>query len=671
MGGERVIETTPASTSSTRLRETVARLIAARTSDFTVVSVDSTLENELVRERFVFSHERRRRIDAVLLAPPGDKRRGAVLVCPGRNATLGRVTGLEPPDYPDRNVAERLARAGFVTLTLDYAISPGEEALLGLSGRSLIAELAEEAAAAMRWLAGHPRADPDRLGVFGHSLGAAVALHTALLFDRPVPVCAASHLGSYEVLYGSRLTGPEGGALPGILRYADLPQLYAALAPAPLQVQFGLDDPLLDAEDAAAAGKAIQAAYDSADARAEVLALTMGYGTDVDEAARFFGRALAESQASPVTVPAGRVSFDVKSRLEIAERIDSSLASGSLTLGRFGVRVEELAEPWTGATTVAVASGSAALEIAFRLIGVAGRTVLVPANTFFASAASAIRAGAEVDFIDMELDGLGMDPSALRHALDRHDDVAAVVVVHLAGVVSPAMDEVLAECAGRGIEVVEDAAHALGSSWNGRPAGSLARLGAFSLYPTKVATSGEGGLVTCARPDDADAARRYRDQGKASFEANVHAFLGSNWRMSELHAAVGIAHLERFGDIVGERRALAARYDDLLSRLPGLSVYRPPAVSRSNFYKYVALLDDDVDRDSLRQRLRERHRVSLSGGVYDTLVPQQPYFAGRADRGSYPNAEYFAGRHICLPLFNGMTEQQQLTVVRALRTELG
>src|SRR6185312_17494283 len=106
---------------------------------------------------------------------------------------------------------------------------------------------------------------------------------------------------------------------------------------------------------------------------------------------------------------------------------------GALTLGPFGQRMEELAEPWTGRPTAAVSSGSAALEIAFRIIGVAGRTVLVPANTFFATAASAIRAGAAVDLVDAEPVGLGMDPDALRAALDAHPDTAAVVPVHIAG----------------------------------------------------------------------------------------------------------------------------------------------------------------------------------------------------------------------------------------------
>lgn len=302
------------------LRAVVARLAGAQPVALSVQSSSSEPLEELVCERLVLGHAHRRRIDAVLLAPPGAGRHPAILVCPGRNATLERVTGLEPPDYPDRNMAQWMARAGFVTFTLDYGLDgDGDEAVpgislpdpaaslhqfLSLSGGSLIGALTEDAAAALRWLAAHPRVDPTRIGLFGHSLGAAVALHTALTLEHPVPVCAASHLGSYEVLYGRRRTGPQGGALPGILRHADLPQLYAALAPAPLQVQFGLDDPYLDPSDASAAGIAIEAAYaaidESAKEQVEVLALPMGHGTAVAEAVRFFTRSLAEPCTAPL-----------------------------------------------------------------------------------------------------------------------------------------------------------------------------------------------------------------------------------------------------------------------------------------------------------------------------------------------------------------------------------
>ena len=137
-----------------------------------------------------------------------------MLVCPGRNAVVEQVTGAEPPDYPDRDVAARFAAAGLATLTLDYgfdgSIDPerlygrDEAAVLAqvylAAGRSLLAELVADATAAFGWLRDQPWVRPDAAGLFGHSLGAAVVLHVALSLDRPPPLCTASHLGSYRVL---------------------------------------------------------------------------------------------------------------------------------------------------------------------------------------------------------------------------------------------------------------------------------------------------------------------------------------------------------------------------------------------------------------------------------------------------------------------------------------
>lgn len=236
----------------------------------------------------------------------------AVLVCPGANAVVAQVTGAEPPDYPDRDIAARLAAAGFVTLTLDYRFAgradPSRTAgrdqltvlapLYHLAGRSLFTELVRGAGLALTWLASQQVTEPGQVGLFGHSLGAAIALHTALAAPDPHPLCVASHLGSYRVLgYGH-----PASHLPGITAHADLPDLYAALAPAPLHVQYGLADRELDPADARAAGDQITELYRIADAagRAEVLASPMGHGTAPEPAIDFLRRALAR-QPLPCT----------------------------------------------------------------------------------------------------------------------------------------------------------------------------------------------------------------------------------------------------------------------------------------------------------------------------------------------------------------------------------
>jgi perosamine synthetase len=673
---ERVHAPTDAAGRAASVRAAVARLVVARPQPLEVLSSERDHRAGLRCDRHVFASGRR----AVVLAPGGEPGPWpAVLVVPGRNATLERVTGLEPPDHPDRDVAVQLARAGLLTLTVDHrdggAAGASDEALDAvhrLCGSSLLAASVQEALAAFAWLEEHPDVVPRRTGLFGHSSGAAVALHTALLIGSAVPTCTASHLGGYREMLARPAAWSAAVALPGILRHADLPDLYAALAPAPLQVQYGKADPRISAE-AGEAGARIEAGYRAAGAaeHVEVLQLPMGHGTGIAEATEFFRHALAAPRPAP-PVPAARTGFDVVDRLEVLDLVDEALASGRLTLGPHGARLEELAAHHLTRPAAAVSSGSAALEIALRIVGVQDRTVLVPTTTFFATAAGAVRAGARVDVVDMELEGLGLDPEALRAVLDDHDDVAAVVAVHIAGVVSPHLAEVRAECARRGVALVEDAAHAIGASLDGQPAGTFGRLATFSFYPTKVITSGEGGLVA-ADGADLDRVRNLRDHGKRSFHENLHTDLGSNWRMSELHAAVGLTHMARLHDVLAERSRLAAWYDEHLADVPRLVRHAVPAGVVSNHYKYVADLADDVDRADLKRRLRERG-VAMSGEVYDVPLHRQPYFAdafgGSGARRTYPRAEWFAAHHVCLPLFPGMTAEQQERVVRELREAL-
>ncbi|MFE0170901.1 DegT/DnrJ/EryC1/StrS family aminotransferase [Streptomyces sp. NPDC059002] len=676
---------------SLHVRSVVQRLARVEHAPLTVTDTTTSSHEGLRREHLVLDSPLRGAFHGTLLAPADTVRGPAVLVLGGKNARLDQLTGDVPPDHPDRNVAEQLARAGFVTLSLDHGIGGGldEERRAGrdegtllahafaLTGRSLLGALVGDALGALDVLAAHPLVDPDRIGLFGHSLGAAVALHTALLAPhRPLPLCAASHLGSYQALYERLLTGHEGAVLPGILEYADLADLYAAHAPAPLHLQYGTADSYLEPADARAAARHIEAAYASAAADVEVHELPMGHGTHVGHAADFFARTLAGPRAAHGEVPAQRIHFEVAERRAVLDRVDTALASGVLTQGPQVARFEELARTWTGTDTAAVASGSAALEIALRIIGVAGRTVLVPVNTFFATAAAAVRAGAAVGFVDIELDGLGMDPAALRAALDRHPDTAAVLPVHIGGIVAPSVDEVIALCGERGIPVVEDAAHAFGATLDGRPAGSLGRFGAFSFFPTKVAISAEGGLLAAGDADDLEQVRRWRDHGKSAQGSTLHDRPGSNWRLSELHAAVGTVDLERFAATLTARRELAARYDALLADVPGIRPHPVPAATVSNFYKYLAHPDPErpLDRALLKKRLRERHGVALAGEVYDHLLCDHPYFEAEGHRdtaqGAFERGRWFARHHVALPLYPSLTEAEQIRVVAALRSEL-
>ena len=366
-------------------------------------------------------------------------------------------------------------------------------------------------------------------------------------------------------------------------------------------------------------------------------------------------------------VPPARACFPAEDRAEILARIDQSLISGQLTLGPIGRELEAAFAKRHGAQyAVAVSSGTGALEIILRSLGVEGREVIVPANTFFATAAAAVHAGARVVFVDCDPETMAFDLADVRAHL--RPETAAVIAVHIGGLISPALPALAELCHDRGVHLVEDAAHAHGSTLGGRSAGTFGIAGAFSFYPTKVMAGGEGGIIVTDDEAIVEAAHTYRDQGKGSFLANFHTRLGANWRMSEPHAAIVQSQLARLDEFIAARQSLAKRYDAAADDL-GLRPLRIPAEAHCNYYKYIAFLPEGVDRAELKQLMRDRFDIGLSGEVYDTPLHRQPVFAAFADR-ALPGAEFIGARHICLPLYPSLSESDADYVVESLGTAL-
>ncbi|MQS17763.1 DegT/DnrJ/EryC1/StrS family aminotransferase [Streptomyces kaniharaensis] len=363
-------------------------------------------------------------------------------------------------------------------------------------------------------------------------------------------------------------------------------------------------------------------------------------------------------------VPAARIVFDESDRTAVAEAVAEILATGALTLGPWTERFEQAFAAEHGAShAVAVSSGTAALEVILRSVDVRDRDVIVPAVTFYATAGAVLHAGGRPVIADVDRATLALSPDTLEAALT--PGTAAVVLVHIGGLITPDAEALRAVCNRRGIPLVEDAAHAHGSSLDGRAAGSFGLAGAFSFYPTKVTTSGEGGMILTESPELRDEARIYRDQGKGSFTTNHHVRPGYSWRMSELNAAVGAVHLRRLKEFIETRRAVARRYDAALAGLDGLEPVLEPAGCRSNYYKYVALLPPGVERAEFKRAVAEEHGVRLSGEVYDLPLHLQPVLAPYR-RGPLPVAEDVCARQICLPVHSDMTEDEAEQVIEAV-----
>lgn len=332
------------------------------------------------------------------------------------------------------------------------------------------------------------------------------------------------------------------------------------------------------------------------------------------------------------------------------------LQSGMLTLGDYTAELESAFARLTGSRhAIAVSSGTTALEIILRGLRLDGH-VLVPSNTNYATAAAVKAAGLQPVLYD---GGIYPDVDAMRSKFT--PQTVAVIVVHIGGYISPQMAAIQQFCAEHSLALVEDAAHAHGATCNQGMAGSLGVAAAFSFFPTKVMTTCEGGMITTDDQALAELARTYRDQGKGA--DGIHNIVaGSSWRMSELHAALGCAQMPAFELKLQHRRQLLQYYDQAFRQaaLPDVSMVGQAHQAASG-HKAILLLGDQQTRDSLRLYLAEQ-QVGTSKGVYDVPLHRQPVFQDLAG-DAYPVAEDFASRHLCLPLWSGMSQEQAQLVV--------
>jgi perosamine synthetase len=369
-------------------------------------------------------------------------------------------------------------------------------------------------------------------------------------------------------------------------------------------------------------------------------------------------------------VPSAKIYFPEQDRKKILGQVDEILASGQLTLGKYNKEFEQnFAESIGIKYAVAVNSGTSALEIPLRALDIKGFSVIVPTNTFFATPAAVIHAGGRVIFAD-NTDNLCLDPKSVRQKIQK--DTKGIIIVHIGGVVPPEVKEIQEICCEHNLFLIEDAAHAHGSTLDGKPAGTFGDAAAFSFYPTKVMTSCEGGMMVTNSEKIYQRALVFRDQGKAGFFGNVHTEMGYNWRMSEVHAAIGLSQLARLDEFITARRRIAAIYDRELQKLSKVKPVKIPSNAKSNYYKYSAILDKGIDRATLKKKLKEGYEVNLSGEVYELPCHLQPVFkeAYGFSSGMLPVSEDLCQRHICLPIFATMTDEQAKYVVDSIKKVL-
>ncbi len=355
-----------------------------------------------------------------------------------------------------------------------------------------------------------------------------------------------------------------------------------------------------------------------------------------------------------------------------------TLESGWITTGprtlEFGKRIAELAGARHG---LAVNSATGALHLGLAALGVGrGDEVITSAYTFAACVNVIEHVGATPVLADIEPDTLCIDPRAVERAITPR--TKAILPVDYAG--HPCdYDALLPLCRARGVRVVEDAAHALGAAWHGRPLGSLADITAFSFYATKNLTTGEGGAAVT--DDDAlaermgllslhgmnrDAWKRYTDTGSWYYEVSAPGF---KYNMSDVLAAMGLGQLERFADFQRRRAEIVARYDAGLADVPEVRTPHTRAGATHAWHLYPIGLELErltLDRAAF---IRELRAENIGTSVHFIPIHFHPHFARTLGRreGDFPVAEDVYRRAITLPLFPRMSDQDADDVIAAVR----
>jgi len=365
----------------------------------------------------------------------------------------------------------------------------------------------------------------------------------------------------------------------------------------------------------------------------------------------------------------------------LKECLDTNYVS---SVGPYVVRFENEFAAYVGCPgAVACASGTAAIHVALRVAGVSpGDEVLVSDFTFIATVNPVAYLGARPVLVDADLATWNMDPNLVVEELCRRARAGlrmpkAVLVAHVLGLAAD-LEPILAACQEHGVILIEDAAEALGANYasgslSGRQAGTIGLLGCYSFNGNKIITTGGGGMIATAEPALGVRAKHLTTQARLPGLEYVHDEIGYNYRLTNLAAALGVAQLEQLPDFIEKKLAIAQRYDQALSRLPGVTLPPRPAWASPTMWLYSILLDPEAAGVDRRQAIAVLERHGIESRPVWAPAHLMPFYREAPRLGGKVGERLF-DRGLSLPCSVGLSEEEQLEVIdvfsAALRGEI-
>jgi perosamine synthetase len=346
------------------------------------------------------------------------------------------------------------------------------------------------------------------------------------------------------------------------------------------------------------------------------------------------------------------------------ELVDSVLASGQLSLGPMLARFERAWADRIGVrNAIACSSGTAGLHMCLHAAGIGpGDEVITSSFSFVASANAVLFTGADVVFAEVDPLTFNMDPAAVEAAITPR--TKAIVIVDIFGY--PANIPALLDIANRnGLAVIEDACQTIDGAYDGKKLGTWGHPAVYGFYANKQLTTAEGGIILTDDDDLASLLKSLANQGRSDDGAwLVHSRLGFNYRLSDVHAAIGVAQLERLDDMLAGRARAAQWYQDRVASIPGVTPMYEGDQERS-WFVYAPRLAEGIDRDAVIGQLDQ---LGVSAKPYLPCIHLQPFYReefGYAP-GALPVTEAISASTIALPFFPEMTEAQVGQVTTAL-----
>ncbi len=369
----------------------------------------------------------------------------------------------------------------------------------------------------------------------------------------------------------------------------------------------------------------------------------------------------------------------------------------NLSMGKYTPAFEKTFCDLTGAKhAIAVNSGTAGLHLCVHAAGIgADDLVITTPFSFVASTNVLLFENAIPVYVDVDPKTGNINPELVADAVrniekylprhmqkgkqvdtytgkhaTRNTPLKAILPVDVFG--QPAdMDSINAIAKQNGLTVIEDSCEALGATYKGKQAGTLGEYGVFAFYPNKQITTGEGGVIITSDDKAADFMRALRNQGRAPGDTWLsHTYLGYNYRIDEMSAALGYAQMQRLEDLLTKREQVAAWYEARLAEIPGVEIpFVPPTTTRSSWFVYVIRFDAKLNRDALAQKLEAR---GVPVRPYFLPIHLQPYMVERFGwrAGDFPVTEDLGRRGLAVPFSGVMTEEQVEYVCQAIRQAL-